>query len=1171
MISGPDANVAALRVQLEAEDIICQPLHTSHAFHSAMVDPIVEPLRAEVAKVKLRGPSRPLVSTVTGCLITAEETTNPSYWANQARATVQFSKAARTLKDMGYDLFLECGPRATMCSLTRQHFTPDRPCVAIPTLADTHEDNAEWASMLFALGSLWLNGVSIDWEGFYVHEDRRRIPLPNYPFERQRYWVEPAQVAAVAAIPPKSEAVPVVVAVEQANAESRKDRIAAMLLDILAPVSGRARAEISTSATFLEQGFDSLSLTQVAFAIRQEFGVKVSFSQLMNQLPNLKMVAEHLDHAVPVEQFGEAENRQAARKSTPEGVVSVASTAPQRGIFFSSRLSDHLSVSYNESMTLRITGTISVPKLTRSLERLVERHDSLRASFDENGAVMRMAPEMKLEVTVTDLSGARSEPEREDCLTKLTAEETARPFALPGGPLFRGQMVVLGADRAAVIFTGHHVICDGWSLDVLIHDLCAFYAEEISGAPAGLGPATSFASYASEVARREHSAEFAEAEGYWEKKFAEGFPVLVLPADFPRGMRREYRARRLDHHIGAPLVDKLRKLGTEQGCSFFAVILSALSILLARVSRQRRFVLALPMAEQPVVGKPELVGHCVSLMPFVVELRGKESVSSYLARVQAELGRAQDQSSFTLVNLLENLHSASPAPGVSPISAGLTSVRKFRPHELPQRGFRVEYDANPKSYESFEWYLNAIEAAEGLDLHCHYDIGLLKDATVKSWLAALEAILVDMVANPSRETVALAGLRLASTRPTAYVMFAYSPRSLQARVCRDTVAESVLSQVPAEEQEAFVLAALLKLWQGVLNLRRVGVDDDFFDLGGHSLLAAQLFASIERELGITAPLAALYEAPTPRKLARVLANGNSQKQWQSLVPINRAGSRTPLFLIHGAEGNVLLYRALASHLGGDQPVYGLQSAGLDGKSPIDSNFERVARRYVEEVRRVQAEGPYMLGGYCLGATIALEMARQLMEAGESVGLVAMIEHFNVRTIQWPLPWHLRAMNGIVLNPYYHLRNLFAAEGSGKVDFFLEKLRVEIRRAKVTSRVAWARARRGWKPGDAEEYHHIKVADVWDKALAGFDVKPYPGEITIFMSARRLAGMRDRLGGWGDVACGGVRLYTLPFSPKGSLTEPYVGHLAELLRECMDRAMEDSKASSEERKAELVVA
>ena len=114
----------------------------------------------------------------------------------------------------------------------------------------------------------------------------------------------------------------------------------------------------------------------------------------------------------------------------------------------------------------------------------------------------------------------------------------------------------------------------------------------------------------------------------------------------------------------------MRALGAKQGCSFFAVVLGALSILMARISRQRRFVIALPTAEQPVVGQPDLVGHCVSLLPFAVDLAEGEAISAFLSRVQRELAAAQDHSAFTLVNLLEELRPVTPVRGVSPVSAG---------------------------------------------------------------------------------------------------------------------------------------------------------------------------------------------------------------------------------------------------------------------------------------------------------------------------------------------------------------------------------------------------------------------------------------------------------------------------------------------------------------------
>jgi hypothetical protein len=161
----------------------------------------------------------------------------------------------------------------------------------------------------------------------------------------------------------------------------------------------------------------------------------------------------------------------------------------------------------------------------------------------------------------------------------------------------------------------------------------------------------------------------------------------------------------------------------------------------------------------------------------LVDLQIEESVSAYLVRSRRELGDAQAQSSYALVHLLENLRLLTPSPGISPVSAGLTSVKKIPSHELPQQGFSVDYYANPKSYESLECYLNATEAEDGLKLYCHYDTGLLKNATVEGWLSELEEILADMVANPGRETLELARLKHAGTIPETEVLFLESPSS----------------------------------------------------------------------------------------------------------------------------------------------------------------------------------------------------------------------------------------------------------------------------------------------------------------------------------------------------------------------------------------------------------
>jgi len=182
---------------------------------------------------------------------------------------------------------------------------------------------------------------------------------------------------------------------------------------------------------------------------------------------------------------------------------------------------------------------------------------------------------------------------------------------------------------------------------------------------------------------------------------------------------------------------------------------------------------------------------------------------------------------------------------------------------------------------------------------------------------------------------------------------------------------------------------LAALWQQVLEVQDVGIHDNFFDLGGHSLKAAQLFFQLEVVFGKQLPLATLFQAPTIAELAAVLTRANWTPPWQSLIAIQPAGSATPLFMVPGVGGNILVFAKLAKLLGTEQPVYGLQARGLDGKETPFTSVPEMAAHYVEEIRRIHPDGPYLIAGICTGGLIAYEMAQQLIGKPGSVTLFMM--------------------------------------------------------------------------------------------------------------------------------------------------------------------------------------
>jgi amino acid adenylation domain-containing protein len=181
------------------------------------------------------------------------------------------------------------------------------------------------------------------------------------------------------------------------------------------------------------------------------------------------------------------------------------------------------------------------------------------------------------------------------------------------------------------------------------------------------------------------------------------------------------------------------------------------------------------------------------------------------------------------------------------------------------------------------------------------------------------------------------------------------------------------------------------IWERVLERDGVGPDDDFFDLGGHSLLAVELFDAIERSFGRQLPLATIFETPTVRGLAKALREDGWGRSRGSLVRITATGIRPPLFLVAAGDGNSVGFGALARRLGPDQPLYAFQQRGINGGARLHLTVERMAAHYLRSIRRIQRSGPYLLGGRCLGAPVAYEIARHLEERGERVALLAVLD------------------------------------------------------------------------------------------------------------------------------------------------------------------------------------
>jgi amino acid adenylation domain-containing protein len=385
--------------------------------------------------------------------------------------------------------------------------------------------------------------------------------------------------------------------------------------------------------------------------------------------------------------------------------------------------------------------------------------------------------------------------------------------------------------------------------------------------------------------------------------------------------------------------------------------------------------------------------------------------------------------------------------------------------------------------------------------------------------------------------------------PSFFIEIAALPLTPNGKVDRKAFPALDISALPAGSRYVAprneLEERLAAVWQEALQRQSIGVDDNFFQLGGHSLLAARLFALIDKRLALKMPLAILFQAPTIRQLAETIQRQASSASWSSLVPIKAQGNGTPLFLIHGAEGNVLLYRNLADEMGPGQRLFGLQSRGLDGREPLKRSIESMAAAYLTEIEAVQPKGPYCLAGYCLGGTIALEIAKRLQRSGERVALLAMLETYNVQS-EPPPSVSLRTIHR-AQNLYFQTRNLLLSFSGGSSKFLVEKFKVELSRFRVKCHIFYSRVmtrlNRRHEPG----YQHLQIAAVNHEALTTYKPSSFDGRIVLFRPRVHYTGFNDQYFGWGSVAKHGVRVVDMPNYPRGSLNHPFVEILAHTLK------------------------
>jgi amino acid adenylation domain-containing protein len=432
-------------------------------------------------------------------------------------------------------------------------------------------------------------------------------------------------------------------------------------------------------------------------------------------------------------------------------VLNIApATEPQKEIWTSCMLGGKdASRGYNESVSLRLKGNVNVDFLEKALENLVQRHEALRSAFSQDGSDIIILDRVNDYLTIIDLS-ALSALEQEKVIKDYILGDALHLFDLLNGPLFKAGIHKLSDQEYHFTFTGHHIVCDGWSLGIILQDLSRFYSALTLSCPAVMPPAKLLTEFAREQLVFAGSKEREIIEQYWLNQYARDIPVLDMPTIKPRPAARTFKSKRLDFQLGNDLVQSLKATGKAEGTSLVLTLLSSFEVFLHLITGQKDIVVGLPASGQLITGNYNLVGHCVNLLPLRSRPSKNYSFTEYLKLRKPGILDAFDHQQLTWGNLLRKLKVARD-PSRIPLVPVVFNVDMGLDDGVAFEGLEYQLISNPREYESFELFINASGSEKSLTLEWSFNTQLFDEAIIRQMMEGYEQILKFIVAHPANK------------------------------------------------------------------------------------------------------------------------------------------------------------------------------------------------------------------------------------------------------------------------------------------------------------------------------------------------------------------------------------------------------------------------------------
>ncbi len=1016
VVSGPTSEITALQTQLEttgADGIVitCRRLHTSHAFHSKMMEPILPTFTRHVEIIKLQAPQIPYLSNVTGTWITEDQATDPNYWAQHLRLPVRFADGLDQLLDDPTVQLLEVGPGRSLSQLAKRHpaFQANHYCVT--SLRHPQETASDVAFILKSLGDLWANGSTVHWAGVYGEQQRRRLPLPTYPFERQRYWLEATETSGLD--------------LRQFQTVPRKPEVTDWFYE-----PSWVRSQLPPIVTQLPPAtwlifLDALGLGQQLAQRLTQLGQTVWTVAVGNQWEILGDRTLALNPENP-EDFDQLITHLQQQDQLPNKILHGwgLSHITQRNL-------DLEQANYHQTLGLH-----TLISLAQSLGKL-PRFPDIELFTIANGLYSVTGDETIHPTKVTALAPIKILPIEYPHIHCRSID------VIPSG---------LGVTDKLVTQVLAECCHPSDALEVAYRGSCRWTPTYIPSAI----PST--ANDVPAMARLQPQGVYLVTGGLggigltlaqYLAQSVQARLVLVKRSPF---IPKDQWAAWLDSHdtedATAETIRRLQALETAGG---------AVEVMAADVTDQSQMQQVVD-ATLETYGAINGVLHCAGLADFGGIVQGRTRADSDLilaAKLQGTLVLqqvlAQQPLDFFVLSSSLSATLYKTLFGQVAYCAANDFLDAFAHHHTATTGtFTLAIDwtewlevgmaVNSQAQQADD---NSMAAQLALD-------DVLLGITPSEGQQAFHHLLYQPAPRIVVSTQDLTALlrQQAAFNPHEFLQqfMMQEPDPDAVKYPRpDLGVDYVAPQTPLQQFVA-------ELWQTFLGLEPVGLDDNFFDLGGDSLsslgLTTQIEAKLDIELGsnvlltnatlteFVSYLESNYDASLAPFLTKTSTHQTSTTQTNKtksgqppevresvqapsspsigaavvpqgkidpLVPVSQKATITaatlvrmqrgssdqpPLFFAHPIGGGVACYTTLGRHLNSDRPFYGLRAVGMDdGQTPY-TDIRTMAASYLEAIRTIQPHGPYHLGGWSMGGVIAYEMAQQL---GHDVATVIMVD------------------------------------------------------------------------------------------------------------------------------------------------------------------------------------